>query len=320
MKNEAAKNSIYRDRRRVLIVIGSLLLLGGIAVGLLAPLEMYCFYLFSAGGRFAYEGFGFGSFMFGNIAAQIAGYYLIAAVLVPLGIGHIRLRRWARTLAITLAWTWLVIGAPIVILAGFILLGTKDLTLPAALSALIILALLYLVLPGLVVRFYGGANVRRTFDAADAGGVDLEKIPMQILVLAALFLFFTVVMHLLILFNGIYPAFGVFLYGLPGIALIDISILCLIVLIWGILRRHPWAWWGTVILWGLFTVSLCLTWVNTDYPSLLAGLAFPAREMDMLDGIPLQGFHLAILTGIPCFITWILALASKRFFQASPPL
>ena len=40
---------------------------------------MYCFYLFSEGGRFHYEGFGFGSFMFGNIASQIVGYYLIAA-------------------------------------------------------------------------------------------------------------------------------------------------------------------------------------------------------------------------------------------------
>ena len=258
--------------------------------------------------------------MFGNIAAQIVGYYLIAAVLIPLGIGHIRLRRWARTLAIALAWTWLVIGVPIVILVGFILLGSKDLTLPAALAALIFLALVYLVLPGLVIRFYGGVNVRRTFEAADTGGLGLEKIPMQILVLAALFIFFTVVMHLLILFNGIYPAFGIFLYGLPGIALIDLSILCLIALIWGILQRRPWAWRGAVILWGLFTVSLCITWINTDYTSLLAGLAFPARELDMLDGIPLQGFHLAILTGTPCFITWILARVSKRFFQASSQL
>ena len=88
-----ASNPDYKDRARVIAVIGVVLLLIGIAVGFLGPLEMYCFYLFSEGGRFHYEGFGFGSFMFGNIASQIVGYYLIAAVFVPLGYGHLQARR-----------------------------------------------------------------------------------------------------------------------------------------------------------------------------------------------------------------------------------
>jgi hypothetical protein len=308
-------NSNQKDRSRVITVLGILLLLGGIAVGFLAPLEMYCFYLFSAGGRFAYDGFGFGSFMFGNIAAQIVGYYLLAAVLIPIGYGHIKLLCWARTLTITLAWTWLVIGAPIVLLVAFILLGSKELALPAALAAFAFLAMSYLVLPGLVIRFYGGANVSRAFEAKDPKIHGIGEIPQPLLVLAALFVFFTVMMHLLILFNGIYPAFGVFLYGLPGIVMIDFTIVCLLCLTWGVLRRRSWAWWGATILWGLFTISLITTWLNTGYPQMLSGLAFPARELDMLDGIPLQGFHLAFLTGVPCFITWILAVSSKRFFH-----
>src|SRR5512137_3172380 len=84
--------------RIAITAIGVLSLLGGTAVGALGPLEMYCFYLFSEGGRFHYEGFGFGSFMFGNIASQIVGYYLIAAMLIPLGYGHLKVRRWARVL------------------------------------------------------------------------------------------------------------------------------------------------------------------------------------------------------------------------------
>ena len=74
-----------RDRRPILVIIGVLLLLVGLGAAFLGPVEMYCFYLFSEGGRFHYDGFGFGSFMFGNIAWQIVGYYLIALVAVPLG-------------------------------------------------------------------------------------------------------------------------------------------------------------------------------------------------------------------------------------------
>ncbi|MGB7538600.1 MAG: hypothetical protein WBM17_08685 [Anaerolineales bacterium] len=179
---ETSKNSNFKDRSRVINVLGILLLLGGIGVRFLAPLEMYCFYLFSAGGRFAYDGFGFGSFMFGNIAAQIVGYYLIAAVLIPLGYGHIRLRGWARTLTITLAWTWLVVGAPIVLLVGFVLLGSKDLAPPAALAALMLLALSYLALPGLVIRFYGGLNMRRTFESRDSKTHGIDELPQPVLV------------------------------------------------------------------------------------------------------------------------------------------
>ena len=61
----------YKDRTRLIQAIGVLLLLGGVGSGLVAPLETYCFYLFSEGGRFYYEGFRFGSFMFGLIAFRI---------------------------------------------------------------------------------------------------------------------------------------------------------------------------------------------------------------------------------------------------------
>ncbi len=49
----------HRDRTQILVAIGVFLLLIGLAAALLGPLEMYCFYLFSEGGRFHYEGFGF---------------------------------------------------------------------------------------------------------------------------------------------------------------------------------------------------------------------------------------------------------------------
>jgi len=106
---------MYKDRSLVLALIGGFLLLVGLVAAFFGPIEMYCFYLFSEGGRFHYEGFGFGSFMFGNIACQIIGYYFIAALCIPLGYGHLKARRWARTLSLTLLECWLVVGAPLTV-------------------------------------------------------------------------------------------------------------------------------------------------------------------------------------------------------------
>ena len=310
-------NLDYTDRTRLIAVIGVLLLLAGIAVGFLGPLEMYCFYLFSDGGRFHYEGFGFGSFMFGNIASQIIGYYLIAALFIPLGYGHLKLRRWARTLSLTLLWSWLVVGAPLIVVVFFILAATKDLSLPAALMALVFLGLSYFVFPGLLIRFYQGRNVRQTFEAKDARPCWIEDLPIPILVLSALYSFFVIMLHILILFNGMFPVFGVFRFGLQGIVLLDISIACLICLIWGTLQRRLWAWWGAVILLGLFTFSTVLTFFRSSYSTILTGLAFPPREIEFLDGLPVQGYHFAILTGIPLLITWGVAILSKRHFAVA---
>jgi hypothetical protein len=304
----------YQDRTRVIAVIGVVLLLAGIAVGFLGPLEMYCFYLFAEGGRFHYEGFGFGSFMFGNIASQIVGYYLIAAILVPLGYGHLKMRRWARTLALTLLWSWLVVGAPLIVVVFFILAASKDLSVPAALIALVFLGLSYLVFPALLIRFYQGRNVKRTFETKDGKSYWIEALPMPILVLSSLYLFYTVVLHLLILFNGIFPVFGIFAFGLQGILLLDISIVCLICLTWGTLRRRMWAWWGAVIFLGLFTFSTLLTFFRSSYSTILAGLAFPPREIEFLGGLPVQGYHFAVLAGIPLLITWGAAIFSRRHF------
>ena len=143
----------------------------------------------------------------------------------------------------------------------------------------------------------------------------VEQLPIPILVLSSLYVFYIVMLHILILFNGMFPALGVFRFGLQGIVLLDISIACLICLIWGTLRRRLWAWWGSVIWLGLFTFSTVLTLFRSSYSTILSGLNFPPREIEFLGGLPVQGYHFAVLVGIPLFITWGVAILSKRHFR-----
>ncbi|NLY91094.1 MAG: hypothetical protein GX081_05750 [Firmicutes bacterium] len=102
-----ARDPDCQKRDKLINIIGVFLLVGGIAIGFFGILEMYCFYLFSEGGRFYYKGFGFGSFMFGNIACQVIGYYLISIIFIILGYGHLKARRWVGKVTISLLWTWL---------------------------------------------------------------------------------------------------------------------------------------------------------------------------------------------------------------------
>lgn len=305
----------YRDRSRVLVAIGVLLLLVGIPIAFLGPLEMYSFYFFVEGGRFHYPGFGFGSFMFGNIAAQIVGYYLVGATLIVLGYGHLKVHRWARRLAIALLWFWLVAGLPLIVAFLFVLAGTKELSPAAGLIAVVLLLLSYLLLPWLLIRFYQSRNVALTFETRGPRSCWIEGVPMPNLVLSTLYLFYIVVLHVLILFNGIFPLFGAFAFGFKGIVLLDISILWLVFLTWGTLKQYLWAWWGGLIYLSLLTFSTIRTLVQSSYADMLAGLEFPAREIEFLDGLPLEGYHFAVLAGIPLLISWGLIIFSRRCFD-----
>lgn len=302
----------YRDRRLILIVIGLGSLLVGAVAAFFGPLEIYCFYLFAKGGRFHYEGFG--SFMFGNLALQIMGYYCIAALALPLGYGHLKLRRWARTLALTLLWSWLVVGVPLAIVFFLILLTAKELSVAAVLVAFLFFGLAYPLLPVLLIRFYRGRDVVRTLETRDPNTYWTERLPLPILVLSFLYLFYAVILHVPIFFRGIFPLFGTFAFDLEGIALLTASILGLGLLTWGTLRQRAWAWWAALLYFLLLTVSTILAFATTTYPELLAAMKFPPTEVEMLDGIPLQGVHLALFFGLPLVLTFLAILRAKPHF------
>jgi len=305
----------FKDRSPILIVFGVILLLVGVAMAFTGPLEMYCFYLFSPGGRFEYEGFGFGSFMFANIAAQIVGYYLIALVAIPLGYGHIRRLRWARRLSLTLLGFWLVAGIPLMVAFLFVLVTSKGLSPITGVITLVGLALSYAVVPGLLIRFYTSRDVRLTFETRDPRSYWIERAPLPVLVVCSILLLTIVVLHVLILFNGAFPLFSTLIFDPQGIALIDLSILILVLLTWGLLRLRSWAWWGSLLYWGFLTFSSIAALSRTTFADILSHMKFAPLEMEALHGIPIHGAHLAVLAGIPLLVTLGLLAYSRRYFR-----
>jgi hypothetical protein len=310
----------YKDRRPVLILTGFGLLLIGTIAAFLGPIEMYSFYLFSEGGRFHYEGFGFGSFMFGNIALQIMGYYVIAILFIPLGYGHVTMRRWARPLALALLKFWLVVGLPLIVVFFLVLVTAKELSLPAVLFAVVVLILSYFALPGLLIRFYQGRNVRQTFESRDPNAHWIEAFPLPILVLCFMYALYAILLHVPIFFNGLFPFFGIFFLGQEGILLLAFSIAALVCLAWGTFTRRYWAWWGSLIYFGLMALTTILTFVRSSYVDILSAIRFPPAEMEILGGVPLQGYHLAAFFGVPLLTTFIAVLRARRHFRTQKPV
>lgn len=304
----------YKDRSAILAGMGVALLLVGAAGAVLAPIEIQAFYLFAEGGRFHYEGFRFGSFMFANIACQVLFYYLLAALFIPLGYGHLRARRWARCLAVVLLCDWLVTGLPLSLVLLFMLFTAKALPIAAAALAVVAVALCYPLAPLLLLRFYQSRDVRLTIEARDPRPSRLERVPTPVLTLGSLLLFYALALHLPALTNGLFPFFGAFLSGLAGFVALDVAVLGALGLAWGILRQRAWAWWGAMAYLAALACSVIVTFVRASWASILAQWNLPATELGWLDGIPLEGYHLAVLIGLPLVLTLGLAVVSRRHF------
>jgi hypothetical protein len=307
----------YKDRSKILWLIGIALVLVGLTGAFLGPAEMITFYWFGVGGRFSYPGFGFGSFMLAFIAWQIIVYYLIGLVGIPLGIGHLLRRRWARTVLVVLLRGWLVFGVPVSLVILFTLFASKDTNIIVGVFAITAAVVSYPLLPWLVLRFYQSDDVRLTFEAKDPEPHWIEKIPIPVLTLAGVLSFYVLMLHAPLFFNGLFPVFSAWLTGRTGIIVLDVFIWLLVLLTWGIWRRHLWAWWGAVIYFGLLTLSTLVTLFTTRFQDTLSLMNFPQTEYEIFQGMPVQNSWLAAIVGIPLLITLGVILFSRKSFVVS---
>jgi hypothetical protein len=68
------------------------------------------------------------------------------------------------------------------------------------------------------------------------------------------------------------------------------------------------------------TVSWIFTLAISQWSDVLTALDFPPFEMEILRRIPLQGFHFAILAGLPLLLTMGAILRAKRCFGLEHPV
>ncbi|MBW7997340.1 MAG: hypothetical protein FVQ81_12370 [Candidatus Glassbacteria bacterium] len=304
----------YSMRKRLLQMLGAVFFALGLYAAILGPLEFVTFYFYSPGGRWHYEGFGFGSLWFGVLAIQIIGFYLVAAVLIPLGYGHLRLRPWVGKLSLTVLWGWLVLGLPCALTVFTIFVLSKEPpegTYPVIAGACL---LMYPVLPVLMIRIYRSPTTRAAFQQTGGEGGWIERTPQPILVLGGLMVFFILALHVLFFLNGVFPVFGGFVSGMKGIFLTDLAIFLLAVLTYGVFSRRMWAWWGAIVYFALLALSYTLSFLMGGGRNFIDQMRLSGWELKILEDPP-HGIWFVLLFVPPMIATLVLIAFSRRHFH-----
>ncbi len=289
-----------------------------LAIGLfslgIAPLEIYSYYLLSEGGRFYYDGFGVGSFLYGLIFAQIIGYYFIAFILITIGYGHLKLKNWALKLSKSFIWFWILFGLPIMIF--FLpLLSMKeiDVKYPIFFSVLIILLFL-IIIPGLLLSFYNQKNVKKLFRNRNYSDVVIRNIPIKAYVLLLVYILYIMIFHIMLFYKGIFPFFGKFLIDFKGLLFHDLCILLMFLLIYGLIKRKFWTWLLSITFFVLMSISTITTLINYQYINIIELLDFPRVENDIFVKLSLKSSYILMaIVGI-LLLTIILIIKTKNYY------
>lgn len=266
-------------------------------------------------------------------AALSSAVYLFAAVAFAwLGAGSILARRWARTLTLILAWFWLVTGV-FTLLATLLLLtgpgifaiavpGTQG---PGGVFVLgcvgVFLFLFFVLLPGVFVLFYRSPDVRATCEARDPVVRWTDRCPAPVLALSLAFAVNVIYFPLSLFYGSVFPVFGVFLSGLPGIGLrLALAVICGMIAV-GLYRLQPTAWWCVLGVWIVGFASAAVTFRSpANWRELYRQMGFPPEQVEtsaqLLSHMLTNGKMLALLVaGLVAALSYLLWI--RRYFVAA---
>lgn len=313
---EIIQSSDFKDRKTALVVFGILqIILGGLCA-LLVPFMII--------GMLASAFLDDTSAPQMQTGAMISGllfYVLAAAWFISMGIGSIKTRRWARALILVSAWLWLICGTVGLIVLFLLMpdmydrMGESGRMPPAAAASMkavmtTFMSVIYVIIPGILVLFYGGKNVKATCEFRDPQIRWTDKCPLPVLAASVLFAGWAVSMLFSAGSNWTVPFFGAILTGIAGAAITLISILLLGYIAWGLYKLSIKAWWCAVLLIILWAASAIITFSQVSMLDFYEKMNFPQEQLDFMKQIDItESPALALFIGL-----WVVALLAYMFY------
>jgi len=327
----------YRDRSTGLTIFGVFQIILGLLAALMVPLVALSAFL----SRMAPGG----AMRPGQYVASSGTYAFLAAALITLGIGSVRMKRWAHALTLVTSWYWLVMGALITVLLTAMLPVVMRSALSQAqlragggppadisngvmaviLTVMIVFAAFFLVIvPIAFVVFYSRQDVAETCRRRDPVDRWTDRAPLP--VLGATVIYFTGALYLLVVGSTtpLFPFFGRYLHGLAGAAGFVALAALDFYLAFAIFHLKTAGWWLAVLTSPIRLASMAITYARADLMQAYSKIGFSDEQLKMLNANPMLRSHVILwwsLLSLLIFFGYLLWL--KRYFNlpaANPAL
>ncbi|HUA15408.1 MAG TPA: hypothetical protein VMG31_08925 [Verrucomicrobiae bacterium] len=320
----------YADRSTGLIVFGVFQIILGLLAALMIPLV-------ALGALFSRLAPG-GAMRPAQILSAAATYATISAVLIVLGIGSIRSRRWARALTLITAWYWLIMGALTTVLLTAMLpvamrtalqgqnaAGAPSPEVSAGVMAVILtviitlMAFFLIVVPLAFVVFYSRRDVAATCRDRDPIPRWTDRAPLPVLGASVVYLGGALYLLVTGLTTPMFPFFGRYLTGISGmlcflaVAGLDLYLAA------ALFRLKSLGWWIAITTLPLRLTSMTLTFLRADIFEAYSRAGFSDTQLRMLSTNPMFRGHVMLwwsLFSMVLFFGYLLWI--RRYFNTAP--
>ena len=318
-KETAVEHSVtptHRDRRAGLVFFGILeIIIGGFCL-LLIPLLLLAHTVQAKANHASVD--------YRMIVPSMVIYFALAVTFVWLGIGSILCRRWARTLILFVAWTWLIVGIFGLAIMAYVL--PQVLALQPGLDAGVRMALsivaglfafvLYVALPTVLVIFYRSPHVRATCEAHDPGPSWTDSCPFPVLGGALSFALGALSLLLMPLqYRAVFPLFGTLISGPAAILVLVALGLISGWLAWGLFRMKIAAWWASIAMIVVGGVSTTMTLARVDLVELYREMGLPEEQLDAIAQLGSFGNAIAGFSALSILLMLAYMLWLKKYFR-----
>jgi len=328
----------FKDRRTTLKVVGVLLVVFGAlsgCFGILGPVGLYVASMAPAPPGAATRPAAFTRPDYHTMILTGATYALLSAAMIWLGVGSLRVRRWARPIILVLCWTWLLTG--VTSFAHWAAFGasTRELIMAgwqpgmpqppraavyavtAAMGA--VMFVLLLAVPALLTWLYQRRGVRETVEYFDPRVAWTDRCPTPVLAVS-LWLAMAALGTVTYAVYGVFPLFGRYVTGAPAVAGMLAVAALYGWLAWNVYRLRPWAWWGTALAWTLWAASMVWTFSTLGFQEFYRHAGYTGPEIDLMmrySGQYESGMVWLIALWSVALVGYLLYV--RKFFAAGPP-
>jgi hypothetical protein len=313
----------FKDRRTGLMVFGILEILLGSLAALMVPL-MIVGQVMAA--KVTQEPMPLRQLIPGAVV-----YGLVAAVLICLGIGSCKIRRWARALSLVVSWSWLATG--ILTMAAMALFLPSILNAPqpqgqalpesarlvVMIASMLFMGIFFIAVPGVLVFFYQSRHVKATCESRDPLPSWTDACPLPVLGLSLWLGFGAVtILALPLSTHGVLPVFGRLISGFGGC----MGALGLAALwgysAWAVYRLRAVGWWIVLISLCVMAASAWVTFAQIDLPEMYRVMGYPERQIEMMKQFSfMQGHGMAYFSVAGAIPMLGFLLFVKRYFRSS---
>jgi hypothetical protein len=246
-----------------------------------------------------------------------------------MGIGSVVARRWARALILVSSWLWLICGA-----LGFVFMMRvipnmfnkmgENSQIPAAVEIAVIcvmiafMAVFYVIIPGLLVLFYSGRNVKATVEYRDPQIRWTDKCPLPVLAISFISAGWAISMFCVAIYNWTIPFFGSLLSGTQGAIVILVLTLLLVYMAYGTYKLDIKAWWCALLIIIGWSLSTIITFSRVGIQAYYDKMGFSAQQLESMKQYgTIFGSNMVLFTSFWAIAVIVYLIYIRRYFTKS---